>query len=64
MLFPCKSISPGSVNTKILGETSNLPTEFSQLRPQDVADAVIYCLQTPENVQIYELMIRPLGGAF
>ncbi|XP_046801337.1 farnesol dehydrogenase-like [Lucilia cuprina] len=58
------SISPGAVNTQILGECSNLPAEYSLLRPQDVADAVVYCLQTPPNVQIHELMIRPLGGTF
>ena len=59
-----QSISPGAVDTKILGDTSNLPAEYSLLRPQDVADAVIYCLHTPINVQIHELMIRPLGGTF
>lgn len=59
-----QSISPGAVKTPIVGEYSNLPAEYSLLSPQDVAAAVVYCLQTPPNVQIHELMIRPLGGTF
>lgn len=34
------------------------------LRPEDVADAVTYCIQTPPNVQIHELIIKPVGEKF
>ncbi len=34
---------------------------FQPLAPSDVADAVIYVLSTPPNVQVNELIFRPLG---
>lgn len=34
------------------------------LRAEDVADAVSYCIQTPPNVQIHELTIKPIGENF
>lgn len=34
------------------------------LRPEDVADAVTYCIQTPPHVQIHELTIKPVGESF
>jgi len=32
-----------------------------KLKPQDVADAVLYVISTPENVLIHELIIKPVG---
>ncbi|XP_050323116.1 farnesol dehydrogenase-like [Bactrocera neohumeralis] len=57
------SISPGGVLTEIL-PAHLLPedkTGLPLLKPEDVADALIYCLQTPPHVQIHELTIKPLG---
>ncbi|XP_011185382.1 farnesol dehydrogenase [Zeugodacus cucurbitae] len=57
------SISPGGVLTDILPmhllpeDKTNLPL----LKPEDVADALLYCLQTPPHVQIHELTIKPMG---
>lgn len=34
------------------------------LRAEDVADAVSYYIQTPPNVQIHELTIKPVGESF
>jgi NADP+-dependent farnesol dehydrogenase len=34
------------------------------LQPQDIAEAIGYVLSTPENVQIQELTIVPLGETF
>ncbi|XP_046659829.1 farnesol dehydrogenase-like [Homalodisca vitripennis] len=59
------SISPGLVATEIF--TANNPTkevDFSQkghLLPKDIADAVHYVLATPPNVQVNELIVRPVG---
>ncbi|KAH8276788.1 hypothetical protein KR026_000748 [Drosophila bipectinata] len=59
------SISPGAVDTEIIDERVrvNFP-EFPMLRAEDVADAVSYCIQTPPNVQIHELTIKPIGENF
>ncbi|XP_030078964.1 farnesol dehydrogenase-like [Drosophila hydei] len=59
------SISPGAVDTEILNQ-SKLPNigSFPMLRSEDVADAISYCIQTPPNVQIHELTIKPVGEIF
>lgn len=60
------SLSPGIVATEIfeLGGISNVEEMFAKtphLESKDIADAVLYILGTPENVQITELTIRPTG---
>lgn len=59
------SISPGFVETEIITQQirDNLK-DFSRLSAEDIADALIYCLQTPPHVQIHELTIKPLGELF
>ncbi|KAM7357367.1 farnesol dehydrogenase [Cochliomyia hominivorax] len=60
------SISPGIVDTDIL------PTEISQvvkqmlpmLKCEDVADAVLWALGTPPNVQVHNIIIKPMGEKF
>ncbi|XP_017003769.2 farnesol dehydrogenase [Drosophila takahashii] len=56
------SISPGVVDTEIFEAGSwDLPSAMPMLRSEDIADAVSYCIQTPPNVQIHELTIKPVG---
>ncbi|XP_011185396.1 farnesol dehydrogenase [Zeugodacus cucurbitae] len=56
------SISPGAVDTEIIAsEIRELLANAPFLQPEDVADALIYCLQTPPHVQIHELTIKPIG---
>lgn len=51
----------------ILGDIGTLNTSHDmiklmpKLKPQDVADAVLYAISTPENVLIHELIIKPVG---
>lgn len=58
------SLSPGMVaKTNIFKagnaqKMDNFVQENSQLQPKDLADAVVYILSTPNNIQIYELMIK------
>nr|XP_046487728.1 dehydrogenase/reductase SDR family member 11-like [Neodiprion pinetum] len=59
------SVSPGFVSTEIfetggLSDTEKLFQRTPHLQPKDVADAIVYVLGTPENVQISELTIRPI----
>lgn len=60
-----QSISPGAVDTEIINKDafSNID-EFPLLLAENVADAVTYCIQTPPNVQIHELTIKPMGEKF
>jgi len=60
MIFSQKqSISPGAVKTELLTSAFNL-NEVSEevisqmpiMKGKDIADAVIYCLQTPPHVQV------------
>ncbi|EDW24246.1 GL24038 [Drosophila persimilis] len=56
------SISPGAVDTEIIDEKiKEAMPDFPMLRAEDVADAVTYCIQTPPNVQIHELTIKPVA---
>ncbi|SPP80244.1 blast:Dehydrogenase/reductase SDR family member 11 [Drosophila guanche] len=60
-----RSISPGVVDTEIIDDKiKEAMPNFPMLRAEDVADAVTYCIQTPPNVQIHELTIKPVGETF
>ncbi|XP_011185391.1 farnesol dehydrogenase [Zeugodacus cucurbitae] len=54
------SISPGQTATNITKEVS-VPAFDAHLSPNDIADTIIYCLQTPAHVQIHDLVIKPIG---
>lgn len=67
------SVSPGLVGSEFLeASASNSGAALSKeameaykarpkLKPEDVADAVIYVLSTPPHVQVHELILRPVG---
>ncbi|XP_046865318.1 farnesol dehydrogenase-like [Drosophila willistoni] len=55
------SVSPGGVDTEMTQKFKEFSPNSPFLRPEDVADAVTYCIQTPPNVQIHELTIKPIG---
>ncbi|XP_069691191.1 farnesol dehydrogenase-like isoform X1 [Periplaneta americana] len=61
------SISPGMVKTELLssGDNRTLGPEVYNavtcLEASDVADAVVYVLDTPPHIQVHELTILPLG---
>ncbi|XP_062125736.1 farnesol dehydrogenase-like [Drosophila sulfurigaster albostrigata] len=56
------SISPGAVDTEIFNKELLPDTfDFPMLRSEDIADAISYCISTPPNVQIHELIIKPIG---
>ncbi|RZC39050.1 dehydrogenase/reductase SDR family member 11-like, partial [Asbolus verrucosus] len=62
------SLSPGLVvsemttlNTEFSEERQNVMKEQPILNPEDVADAVVYVLSTPEHVQVQELTVAPVG---
>lgn len=38
--------------------------DFAMLDPEDVSNAILYCISTPPKVQIHELTIKPLHEKF
>uniref|UniRef100_A0A6M2DFL0 Putative dehydrogenase n=1 Tax=Xenopsylla cheopis TaxID=163159 RepID=A0A6M2DFL0_XENCH len=63
------SISPGFVATEMMGIKSEEEKQAfldatPHLLPEDISQAVLYCLGTPEHVQVHELIIRPQGENF
>lgn len=53
-------INPGSVQTNFFDEISNIEVNANMMRPEWIADSIIYVLQTPENYHPVEFEVRPL----
>jgi NADP-dependent 3-hydroxy acid dehydrogenase YdfG len=53
-------INPGSIETDFFGE-SGIQKHSNMLQPKDIAETVVYMLQTPDNMLISDLTIRPLN---
>lgn len=67
------NISPGCVKTDIMMNcgyvtdkkaNDELFTTFPNMQPEDIADTIRYVLETPYNVNISELTIKPVGEKF
>lgn len=52
-------LNPGSLNTSFF-ESSNIETHKNMLDPRDVANTIVHILETPDNMLINEMTIRPL----
>lgn len=52
-------INPGSIDTHFFKTTGIVPNE-SMLQPTDLANVIVNVLETPDNVLIDELTVRPL----
>src|SRR5699024_6623918 len=51
--------NPGSIDTDFF-KSSGIDTHHNMLQPADLANTVIHVLQTPDNLLINELTVRPL----
>ncbi|XP_073844032.1 farnesol dehydrogenase-like isoform X2 [Musca autumnalis] len=60
------TISPGIVNTDILPtEIQTVVKQFMpMLKSEEVADAILWALETPPNVQVHNITIKPMGEKF
>ncbi|XP_063709247.1 farnesol dehydrogenase-like [Culicoides brevitarsis] len=61
------NISPGIVYTDIFikaGMSKELRDKLVGLKPEDIADSVIYLLSTPLSVNVSELTIRPSKSVY
>lgn len=53
-------INPGSIETDFFAE-SGIKKHSNMLQPKDIADTVAYLLQTPDNMLVSDMIIRPLN---
>jgi 17beta-estradiol 17-dehydrogenase / 3beta-hydroxysteroid 3-dehydrogenase len=58
-------ISPGVVasefNARAHRTAANAKVPFEPLTPEDISSVAMYMLSTPRNVQIHDVIIRPVG---
>lgn len=62
-------VSPGSVNTDLYKTISDKTAQEALyklqgeigMRPEDIAEAVVYVIETPSNVSVSDIIIRPTG---
>ncbi|XP_004523201.1 farnesol dehydrogenase [Ceratitis capitata] len=54
------SISPGMVDTDFLSVYSRAVAELPKLQASDVAKAVMYALETPDYVQVEEIILQAM----
>lgn len=54
-------INPGSIDTSFF-KSSGVKAHHNMLQPKDLADTIIHILETPDNMLINELTIRPLDS--
>nr|XP_008194723.1 PREDICTED: farnesol dehydrogenase [Tribolium castaneum] len=62
-LVKVTSISPGLVRD-LEDENDSKNFDIPALKPEDIADAILYVLATGPHVQVHELTIHPLGELF
>lgn len=57
------SVSPGAVDTEIFPENLSdvIRASMPMLAAKDVSSAVLYALSAPPNVQVHEIILKPLG---
>lgn len=53
-------INPGSIDTHFF-QTSGIKAHHNMLQPDELADTLVYVLETPDNFLINELTVRPLN---
>lgn len=52
--------NPGSIDTRFF-ESSGVTSHTNMLQPKDLADTLVHILQTPDNMLINDITIRPLN---
>lgn len=58
------NISPGAVMTDMAKSVQDVVSNNFILKAEDIAEAVIYALGTPETVEIPEITVIPHGTGF
>ena len=56
------AIFPGDIDTPLLDKRAHPPDAVARakmLRPEDVADCAVFCINLPSNVIVEEMLVRP-----
>ncbi len=53
-------LNPGSINTSFF-KSSGIISHLNMLQPEDIASTLLHILQTPDNMLISEMTVRPLN---
>lgn len=53
--------SPGSIYTKFFSSDESVNIHTNMMMPEDISDAVMYILETPDNFLISHITMRPLN---
>lgn len=53
-------ISPGSVQTEFFNNIEYIQVNENMMKPEDIAESILYCLETSVNYHPIELEVRPL----
>lgn len=53
-------VNPGSIDTHFF-ENSGIEPHSNMLQPKDIANTIIHILETPDNMLINEITLRPLN---
>lgn len=53
-------VNPGSIETSFF-QASGIESHAAMLQPQEVAQLLVYLLQTPDNLLVDEITLRPLN---
>lgn len=57
-------VLPGSVNTDFFNEIEQINANPSMLHPMDLAQQIVYILESPDNFVTSEIEIRPLNPTY
>ncbi len=52
---------PGSIDTHFFDTADGVQTHANMMQPRDVADQLIHILETPDNMLVSEVVMRPLN---
>ena len=58
-----QSISPGLCDQDIITSCTDneLVGLMPKMKPDDVANSVIYCITLPDSINVHELVLKPIG---
>ena len=54
-------IAPGSVQTCFFDEIKDIEAHQNMLQPKDITQCIVQVLETPKNMLVSELVVRPLN---
>lgn len=63
-MYIFQNVSPGYVKTDIISDFESNLTDAPALKPQDIADNIVYLIGLPMHVQISQITVQALNERF